>query len=81
MGTIAIVWGVLAIVGAFIAFLPCLGALNWLNVPFSLIGAVISGVAVSGSDPDRSKAWAGLVMCMAAVIIGIFRLMLGGGIF
>jgi hypothetical protein len=81
MSTLALIWGILAIIGFMVAFLPCLGSLNWLNVPFSVIGLVISIIAVGKEAPDRrGGAMAGLVLCAIAVIVGIIRLWAGGGI-
>ena len=45
MEMVSLVWGILAVLGLGVAFLPCLGALNWLNIPFSLIGLIISVIA------------------------------------
>ena len=81
MSTLALVWGILAIIGFLVAFLPCLGSLNWLNVPFSAVGLVFSIVAASKAPPQsKGGATAGLILCAIAVIIGIARLWMGGGI-
>jgi hypothetical protein len=32
MQILSLVWGILAILGLGIAFIPCLGILNWLNI-------------------------------------------------
>lgn len=81
MSTLALIWGILAIIGFLVAFLPCLGSLNWINIPFSVVGLVISIIALSKEAPDRrGGAMAGLVLCAIAVIIGMARLWAGGGI-
>ena len=75
------VWGILAMVGMFVAFLPCLGSLNWLNIPFSIVGLAISVVAVVTARDGRSgTAITGLVLCAVALVLGVLRLHLGGGI-
>lgn len=79
MGILSIIWGVFAIIGAIIAFTPCLGALNWINIPFSIIGVIFGGVAM-GSSNTRDQGIAGLVLGIIAAGIGIIRLVLGGGI-
>jgi len=80
MGIVSVIWGVLAIFGMLVALTPCLGALNWLNIPFSLIGIVFSVIAMSGEEPAKSQGIAGLIMCLIAIVVGAFRLIIGLGI-
>jgi hypothetical protein len=81
MQVVGLVWGILAIVGMIVGFIPCLGALNWLNIPFAAIGVILCGIAL-GTAGDRPKGAAigGLVCCIIALFFGIIRLVLGGGI-
>jgi len=82
MQVLSLVWGILAIVGMFVAFFPCLGALNWINIPFSLVGLIISIIAVTTTqEPRKGAAIAGLVLCAIAVGLGGIRLIVGGGVF
>ena len=78
MGVAALVLGILSIVGMVIGFIPCLGALNWINIPFAIVGLVISIVAAVQGD---TKGIAGIVLCGIAIVFGGIRLILGGGIF
>jgi len=50
--------------------------------PFATIGLVISIVAVTQAKDNESKgnAIAGLVLCAVAMMFGLIRLILGGGI-
>ena len=81
MQTLSLVWGILALLGLFVGFFPCLGALNWLNIPFAIVGLVISIIAAGQSRPGaRGSAVAGIVCCGLAIVIGFIRLVLGGGI-
>jgi hypothetical protein len=81
MTVLSLIWGILAVIGLGVAFLPCLGALNWLNIPFSGIGLIISIIALSKAPAQKKGgAIAGLVMCAAAVVFGLIRLILGGGV-
>ncbi len=81
MQTLCLVWGILALVGMFVGFLPCLGALNWLNIPFAIVGLILSVVVVATSHAvSKGSAIAGLVCCAVATVFGIVRLALGGGI-
>ncbi len=61
--------------------LPCLGSLNWLNIPWSIIGVIISIIALAkaGQEP-KGQAVAGLVLSIVAVAIGALRLLMGGGL-
>lgn len=79
MGTLSMIWGVLSLIGMFVAFLPCLGSLNWLNIPFSLVGLVISIVATTKPETQR-QGQRGAIMCGIATVVGFIRLALGGGI-
>lgn len=82
MQTLSLVWGVLAFIGMAIGFLPCLGAINWLNIPFAGAGLILSLVALIGSKgSNNAPSIAGLVCCSIAVVIGVIRLTLGGGVF
>ncbi|MGC8792375.1 MAG: hypothetical protein ACP5U2_03170 [Bryobacteraceae bacterium] len=79
MQVLCLVWGILALLGMFVGFFPCLGALNWINIPFSAVGLVLSIVAlVTSRDPRKGPAVAGLVMCTLAVVLGALRLILAG---
>jgi hypothetical protein len=81
MQIVSLVWGVLAFLGMVIAFLPCLGFLNWINIPFAGVGLVLSIIALATSKlANRGVAIAALVCNSVAVAIGVIRLALGGGI-
>jgi hypothetical protein len=81
MQMLGLVWGIVAILGMGVAFLPCLGALNWLNIPFSLVGLIISVIATSQAPADKKNlAIIGIVLCAVAAAFGLIRLVLGGGI-
>ena len=83
MSVLALVWGILAFIGFCFGFLPCLGAWNWVNIPFAVIGVVISIVAMSKasqSGEPKNQAIAGLILSLIAVIVGLGRLIMGGGV-
>ena len=81
MQVLGLIWGILAIIGMVIGFFPCLGALNWINVPFSGIGIVISAIALgTAGDKPKSNSILGLVLCTIALLFGIVRLFMGGGL-
>ncbi|MFZ5516987.1 MAG: hypothetical protein ACOY90_10140 [Candidatus Zhuqueibacterota bacterium] len=81
MQTLSLIWGILAILGMVVGFIPCLGALNWLNIPFSGIGLIISVISLATSDErTRGAAIGGVICCAIAVMFGIIRLIIGGGV-
>jgi len=81
MQVLGLVWGIFAIIGMGIAFFPCLGSLNWLNIPFSGIGLVLNVIALAtAGDKPKGNAIGGVVLCAVAVVFGLIRLVAGGGI-
>ncbi len=82
MQVLSLVWGILAIIGMVIGFIPCLGALNWINIPFSGVGLIVSIIALTQAKPEENKgsAIAGIICCSMAVLLGLIRLVLGAGI-
>ena len=81
MQTLSLVWGILSIIGMGVAFVPCFGSLNWINIPFAGVGLIISAVAfASGSKGNKSGSIAGLICCGIAVLFGLIRLSAGGGL-
>jgi len=81
MQVLSLVWGLLAGFGLVIGFVPCLGAFNWINIPFAGVGFVISGIAlVAGDGRERAYSFAGMAVCSLAFVIGVVRLIVGHGI-
>jgi hypothetical protein len=68
---VSIIIGIVALIFAAIAFLPLLGWANWLVVPLAIIGAAIGFM---------SRGSAGRNLNIFVIIVGVVRLMLGGGI-
>ncbi len=77
---LSLVWGILAILGMVIGFIPCLGSINYLNIPFAVFGLLFSVVALVMSS-DKTYAIAGCALCAVAIFLGAVRLVLGFGIF
>ena len=78
MGIVSAVWGIVALIAMCVAFIPLLGILNWLVIPFSAIGVVLGVLAYNG--PGSFGAQTGLVCSVVALILSFIRLALGGGI-
>jgi hypothetical protein len=67
----SLIIGFVALICALVAFLPLLGWANWLIIPLAIIGAAVGMI---------SRGTAGRNLNLLVVVIGIVRLMLGGGI-
>ena len=72
LNLISILFGGVSLILVALAFLPFLGWANWLILPLPVIGALV-GFAARGT--------LGRNLNIAALVIGIIRLSLGGGIF
>ena len=82
MQLVSLLWGILAISGMLVGFIPFLGALNWLNIPFAGVGAIVAAIALGTTQAaSKGKSVAGLTCCGIALFFGIIRLALGAGIF
>jgi hypothetical protein len=71
LNLVSLIIGLVALVFALVAFIPLLGWANWLIIPLAIIGAVIGTL---------SRGTAGRNLNLFVIVIGIVRLMLGGGI-
>jgi len=71
LNVVSLIIGAVAFLFALIAFLPLLGWANWLIIPLAIIGAGI-GMA--------SRSTTGRNLNLFVILIGVVRLMLGGGI-
>jgi len=79
MGVLSIIWGILAVLGMIVAFTPCLGSLNWINIPFAVVGLIFAAVAMANENTKQAGT-AGLVLNGIAIFVGVIRLIMGGGI-
>ena len=68
---VSLIIGFVALLFAIVAFLPLLGWANWLIIPLAIIGA---GVGL------LSRGTAGRNLNLFVILIGIVRLMIGGGL-
>jgi len=80
MQVFSLVWGIFALAGMFIGLIPCLGALNWINIPFAAVGLIISMIAYSSREPNRTPAMLGIVFNSVAIAFGLMRLVAGCGV-
>ena len=72
MNTASIIFGILAVLGLVLGFLPLLGWTNWfVTLPLGIIGLILG--AVSGKR-------GGLVLCAVVLVLAGLRLAIGGGV-
>lgn len=72
LNIVSLIIGAVALVCALIAFVPLLGWLNWIIViPLAIIGAGVGVVSKSSSGRNLN---------LFVIVVGVIRLMLGGGI-
>ena len=72
LNIISLLIGLVSLVLVAIAFIPLLGVANWIIIPIAVVGAGIG--AMSSSNMGRN-------LNLFVIVVGIIRLMLGGGIF
>ncbi len=68
---VSLIIGAVALVCALVAFIPLIGWLNRLIIPLAIIGTGIGLI---------SRGTAGRNLNLFVIVIGVIRLMLGGGI-
>ena len=71
LNLVSLIIGIVALILGVVAFLPLLGWAYWLIIPLALIGAMV-GMASSSN--------AGRNLNLFVIVVGVVRLMLGGGI-
>ena len=69
---VSLIIGFVALLCAIVAFLPFLGWVNWFIIPLAIIGAGAGMI---------SRGTAGRNLNLLVIVIGIVRLMMGGGFF
>ena len=71
LNIVSLIIGVVALLCVAVAFVPFLGILNWFIIPLAVIGAGVGAM---------SQAKTGRNLNLFVIVVGAFRLMLGGGI-
>ena len=70
LNLVSLMIGIVALVCVAVAFIPFLGWANWLIIPLAVIGAGIG--AASGGKSGRN-------LNLFVIVVGVIRLILGGG--
>ena len=68
---LSLIIGFVALILTVVAFLPLLGWANWIIIPLAVIGAGLGMM---------SRGTAGRNLNLFVIVVGVFRLILGGGI-
>ena len=71
LNIVSLIIGLVAFLFALIAFIPLLGWANWLIIPLAIVGAVIGAIGPSKTGRNLN---------LIVIVVGVLRLMLGGGI-
>lgn len=71
LNLLSLIIGVFALILGVFAFFPLLGWAYWLIIPIALVGLGLGVVS------DRKS---GRNLNLAVIVVGVIRLMLGGGI-
>lgn len=72
LNLLSIAIGAVALVAALFAFLPLLGWANWFIIPLAVLGL---GVGLFSSEKS------GRALNVLVIVVGVLRLILGGGLF
>jgi len=71
LNLVSLIIGLVSLACAAVAFLPLLGWANWLIIPLAVIGAGIGAM---------SQGNAGRNLNIFVIVVGVLRLMIGGGL-
>lgn len=82
MQIISLAWGILALAGMVVGFIPCFGWVNWFNIPFAFVGLIVGIIAQAAAKRGESNnSLAAIILCVLAILLGSKRLVAGFGIF
>ncbi|WP_300597187.1 hypothetical protein [Niabella sp.] len=71
MKIICVLFALIASILAVVAFIPLLGWLYWVVIPIGILSLIFS--VIGGSSTGKT-------LSIIVILVGIFRLMLGGGV-
>jgi hypothetical protein len=80
MQVAGLIIGIIAIITLFFASIPLLGWINWINIPFAIIGLTFNIVGLRDGNRSRVPGIIGMFFCLLAIILGFLRLQWGCGI-
>jgi len=71
MKAICVLFALIASILAVVAFIPLLGWLYWVVIPIGILSLIFS--IIGGSSTGKT-------LSIIVILVGIFRLMIGGGV-
>lgn len=71
MKIISVLFALIASILAVVAFIPLLGWLYWVVIPIGILSLIFS--VIGGSSTGKT-------LSIIVILVGIFRLMIGGGV-
>jgi hypothetical protein len=71
MNIVSLLIGFVTLIATLVAFVPLLGWMNWLIIPFAVVGFALGQFA---------RAKAGRNLNLLVIVVGVVRLSLGGGL-
>ena len=80
MQIIGFILSLLSFLALGLTVLPLLGALNWINIPYAGLALIFSIIFVAAARCGRGIGIAGIVLALIAIVVGLLRLFLGGGV-
>jgi len=72
LNIVSLLIGLLAIPWVLLAVLPLVGALNWLVIPWALLGLFLGAL---------SRSTSGRNLNLIVLLVAVVRLWIGGGLF
>lgn len=83
MAIFSLILGILSLIFMVPGLIPCLGWLNWVNLPLSGLGLLIALYLYTRSEENAKDSTTKLALYLngASFIIGVLRLIVGGGFF
>lgn len=83
MAILSLILGILSLFFMIPGLIPCLGWLNYFNLPFSGLGLLIALYLYTRSEENAkdSTVKIALYLNVASFVIGVIRLVLGAGFF
>ena len=75
---IGFIFAILSALVLLLTIIPFLGWINWLNLPFAVLGLIFSAIGVSAAK-NKGLGITGVVICCIVIILGILRLKACGG--
>lgn len=64
---------IVSVLATLAAFIPLLGFINWLNIPFALLAVIVCVLGIIFAK-GRKLGIAGAVLCIIPIMVGVLRI-------